>query len=56
MPKLKFFDVKAKKSFTTDKFRLMIKDTKVGKRKFAIAVSPLTGIESYRIVSMSFNK
>ena len=56
MPKLKFYDVKAKKSFTTDEFRLEVKNTKAGKRKFAIAISPLTGIEAYRIVSMSFSK
>jgi len=54
MPKLKFYDVKAKKSFTTDKFRIEIKNTKAGKRKFAIAISPISGIESYRIVAMSF--
>lgn len=47
MVKLKFYDVKAKKSFTTDKFKTVVK----GKRKFVVAKSPITGIQVFRIVS-----
>ncbi len=43
---LSFFDVKAKKKFSTSKFRFVIKKG----RKFAIAKSPFTGIEAHRIV------
>ena len=57
MPKLKFYDVKAKKSFMTDKFRLESRKSKSGRiTNFAIAVSPLSGIESFRIVSKDFKK
>ena len=45
MPVLKFYDVKAKKSFSTDKYKIV---TKKG-RKFAVAKAP-SGIESYRII------
>ncbi len=57
MPKLKFFDVKAKKSFTTDEFRVENRTSKSGRKtRFAIAVSPFTGNESFRIVSKDFKK
>lgn len=46
MPKLKFYDVKSKKSFSTDKYTFV---TKSG-RKFAVAKAP-SGIMAYRIVS-----
>lgn len=52
MPKLKFFDVKAKKSFSTDKFVLK---TIKGKR-FAVATSPFSKIKAYRIVSKKFKR
>jgi len=55
MPVLKFYDVKAKKSFRTDKYRLVTKRTRSGMRKFAVAKAP-SGIDSYRIVPMSFKK
>ncbi len=55
MPKLKFFDVKAKKSFTTDKFRVESRTSKSGRKtNFAIATSPFSGIESFRIVAANF--
>lgn len=56
MTELKFYDVKAKKSFVTDKFRLKTKMTRAGKRKFAIAISPFTKIEAYRIVALDFEE
>lgn len=46
MPTLKFFDVKAKKSFTTDKFKVV----KKGRRRFAVAKSPHSGIQAWRIM------
>lgn len=55
MPKLKFFDIKAKKSFTTDKFKIEIRTSKSGRKtRFAIATSPISGIESFRIIAMDF--
>ncbi len=45
MPKLKFYDLKGKKSFHTDKYKIV---TKSG-RRFAVAKAP-SGIESWRIV------
>ena len=53
MPKLKFYDVKGKKSFYSDKYKLVVKRTKSGNRKFAVADAP-SGIKSWRIVSMKF--
>jgi hypothetical protein len=49
MPKLKFFDMVAKKSFETDKFKLINKKG----RKFAVATSP-SGKDAYRIVGKDF--
>jgi len=49
MPKLKFYDLKAKKPFMTDKFKL----EKRGPRHFAVATSP-SGTKAMRIVSKDF--
>jgi hypothetical protein len=43
--KLKFFDVKAKKSFETDNYGVVVKKG----RRFAVASAP-SGITSYRIL------
>ncbi|MEZ0319689.1 MAG: DNA-binding protein CC1 [Pyrobaculum sp.] len=48
--KLKFYDIKAKKSFETDKYEIIEKDTARGKMKFAVATSPYTGIKVYRLL------
>ena len=42
---LKFYDLKGKKSFTTDKYRTVVKKG----RKFAIAKAP-SGIDAWRIM------
>jgi hypothetical protein len=55
MPTLKFYDVKKKKTFTSDKFKLTTKKTKSGMRYFAVTTSP-AGTQSYRIVSKEFYK
>lgn len=47
---LKFYDVKARKSFTTTKYRTTTKIVKGRKKNFAIAISPLTKIEAWRIL------
>ena len=57
MPKLKFFDLVKRKSFTTDEFRTEIRTSESGRKtNFAIAISPFTGNESFRIISMDFKK
>ena len=53
MPQLKFYDLRTRKSFTTDKFKLESKNTKRGRKYFAIAIAP-SGVKSYRIVSKDF--
>ena len=53
MPKLKIYNVKTKKFFTTDKYKLISKKTKSGIRYFAVAKSP-SGFQAYRIVSKVF--
>ncbi len=49
--KLKFFDIKAKKPFYTDKYEIKIVEKKKGgKVKIAFAISPYTGIRVARII------
>ena len=49
--KLKFYDLKGKKSFTTDKYTMV---TKKG-RRFAVAKAP-SGIDSWRILGAAKKK
>jgi len=53
MPQLKFMDMKLRKNFSTDKFKLISKKTKAGVRYFAVAVAP-SGVNAYRIVGKEF--
>ena len=46
MEKLKFYDLKKKKAFMTDKYTIVKKSG----RKFAVATAP-SGCKAYRIVS-----
>lgn len=46
---LKFYDVKAKKSFTSSNYRIVTKRTKRGTRRFAVAEAP-SGIMAWRIL------
>jgi hypothetical protein len=46
MAKLKFYDLKAKKSFSTDSYKVMKKSG----RTFAVAKTP-SGATSYRIMA-----
>lgn len=55
MPKIKFYDVKKKKSFIADKFVFKRKKTVKGMRFFAVAKAP-SGINAWRIVSKEFYK
>jgi len=50
MPQLKFYDVKAKKSFVTDKYKIVVKKVNKGSRRFAVAKSPHSNIEAWRIL------
>jgi hypothetical protein len=53
MPSLKFFDLKKKKAFMSDKYTFTSKRTKRGITYFVIATAP-SGVKSYRIVSKEF--
>lgn len=55
MPRLKFYDLKKRKSYMTDKYRLTSKRTKRGMTYFAVSTAP-SGTKSYRIVSKDFYK
>ena len=55
MPKLKFYDLKEKKSFETDKYNLTSKKTSKGTKYFAKTKSPKKN-ECWRIVSKDFYK
>ena len=52
---LKFYDVKAKKSFNTRKYKIVKKSVKGNTRKFAVAKSP-TGIDSWRVLPKNFKE
>lgn len=54
MPTLKFYDVKTKKKFTTDKYKIERKrNTRTGKMVyFAVAISS-SGTKCYRIIPKS---
>jgi len=51
MPKLKFLDMKSKKSFETDKFKIQSK----GGRRFAVAEAP-SGVRAFRAVKKDFGR
>lgn len=53
MPSLQFYDLKRKKSFTSDRYTLTSKKTKTGMKYFAVAKAP-SGVPSYRIVGKDF--
>ena len=48
--KLKFYDLKKKKAFTSTNYKVTSKKTKKGIRYFAITKAP-SGVPSYRILS-----
>jgi hypothetical protein len=48
--KLKFYDIKAKQAFETDKYEVVEKQTARGAVLFAVAASPYTGKKIYRIL------
>ena len=49
MEKLKFYDLKAKKPFTTDKYKVVVKN----KRRFAVAKAPHGKYECWRVLGKS---
>jgi len=53
MPVLKFFDVRVRKGFSTDRYKFVLKKVKGNIRYFAVAKSP-SGTESWRIVPREF--
>ncbi|CCC80984.1 MAG: DNA-binding protein CC1 [Thermoproteus sp.] len=48
--KLKFYDIKAKQAFETDKYETVEKNTARGPMIFAVATSPYTGIKVWRLI------
>jgi len=55
MPRLNFYDVKDKKKFSTDDYKLRTINCPSGKRKQAVAISP-GGTKSVRFVPADFKK
>lgn len=53
MEKLKFYDLKKKKSFYSDDYEFVEMDTSKGTRYFVVTISP-SGNKSYRVVSKDF--
>lgn len=48
IPTLKFYDLRARKAFKTDKYKIVVKKG----RRYAVAKAP-SGIEAYRIIGKS---
>ena len=48
--RLRFYDIKAKQSFETDRYEVVEKVTPRGRMLFAVTVSPYTGIKVWRIL------
>lgn len=48
---LKFWDIKARKSFNANKYNIISK----GGRRFAVTTAP-SGIKSYRVIGKDFGK
>jgi len=48
--KLKFYDIKAKQAFETDKYEVVERQTARGPMLFAVATSPYTGAKVYRLL------
>ena len=55
MTTLKFYDLKSRKSFSTDKYKIVPKKVKGKTRYFAVAKAP-SGIDAWRIVGNDFAK
>jgi len=53
MKQLKFYDLKKRKTFLSNKYKLISKRTKRGMRYFAFTTAP-SGVKSYRIISKDF--
>jgi len=53
MNKVTFYDLKTKKKFETNTYKLISKKTKNGMRYFAVSNSP-SGGKSYKIISKEF--
>lgn len=53
---LEFYDVKARKKFKTSKYRITSRMVKGNKRFFAVAISPKTKIEAWRVLPKGFKK
>ena len=47
---LTFYDVKAKRKFTTSKYKTRRKKVRGSTTTFAVAKSPFTGISCYRVI------
>jgi len=48
--KLKFYDVKAKKSFSTNRYSVVKRRVRGSTTTFAVAKSPFSGIKCYRVI------
>lgn len=46
---MQFYDVKGKKKFSTDKYKVVTKRVRGHNRKFAVAKAP-SGIQAWRVI------
>jgi hypothetical protein len=49
MPRLSFYDLKAKRKFSTDSYKVVTKNVKGTMRRFAVAKSP-SGNDAWRVL------
>ena len=50
MERLSFYDVKARKKFNAQKYEIKTKVVKGKTKRYAVAVSPLTGNKAWRVL------
>jgi hypothetical protein len=50
MQRLRFYDIKAKQAFETDKYEVVEKQIARGPMLFAVATSPYSGVKVYRLL------
>ena len=53
---LNFYDVKAKEKFFSKDYKIVTKLVRGSNRKYAVAESPLTGIQAFRSLPKDFKK
>lgn len=52
--RLSFYDVKAKKKFNSQSYKVVTKNVRGSKKKYAVAKSPYNDFEAWRVLPKDF--